>query len=571
MPSVRTSSPAKRGESVTSRISTNGIPKDDDQARFLGSHIHALEVLNQVGQRCVRPGNDFEGCLAVIVDAAITLTAAEKCTVQVWDNDIGALKLVAHRGFNRPFLQFFDLVSTQGSVCESAMSLRARVVVPDITYSKILAGTPSLRVLLEAGLRAVQSTPLISSSGALLGMISTHYTIPTDPPKWRLTLMDLLARQTADYLERKHAERALKTSEDDLRRFVNAVPTAIIRCSRDLRYLSANTACAEILGLPLDQIIGKRIIDVLGSEAFEAIRPRIERVLRGERVEYEGELPYRSPHGPRYVHVIYIPESNENGDVVGWISSVTDMTDFREAEQRLAKMEKLAAAGQLAASLAHEINNPLSAVTNCLYLLQQQNNGRQTTKDLLDLASNELARVGRIVSQSLSYYRVDDVAQKLDIALLIRDSMQIFHKKFHQANVQVKVKFSIVPAIVGYPDEMRQVIDNLFLNAVQSMPRGGALTIALHPSRWLSGMNGVRLTIADTGCGMTRTVQKNIFQPFFTTKTDKGTGLGLWVVKGILSKHGATIHVRSSNKPGKSGTIVSILCPTELSHVPAAP
>lgn len=534
---------------------------------FIGWEIHALELLNRVGQHCVRPGNHVDGCLAVIVEAAIALTNADKCTVQVFDDSIGALKLVAHRGFEQPFLEFFDVVTTQGSVCELAMKSRTRVVVPDVTTSELLAGTPSLEVLLDAKVRAVQSTPLISSSAMLLGMISTHYRIPTTPKGPQLTLMDLLARQTADYLERKQVERELIESEEELWRFVSAVPTGMTRCSRDLRYVAANPAYGVIAGLPLDRIIGKPIIEVMGVEAFETILPRIQRVLRGERVEYEEEVPF-SLHGRRYLHVVYVPEKDEQGEVAGWIASVTDMTEFRETRERLAKVERLAAAGQLAASLAHEINNPLSATMNCLYLLQNGNTDGQKARSLLDTASNELARVGRIVNQSLSYYRAGSVAQEIDMARVVRDSLQIFDEKFRHAGIQVTLKVGTVPMISGYPDEMRQVIDNLLLNAVEAMPKGGALAVALRSwPLWFSGTSGVRLTIADNGCGMTSTVQNKIFEPFFTTKAEKGTGLGLWVVKGILSKHGATIRLRSSSQPERAGTVVTILCPTKFGDI----
>ena len=199
--------------------------------------LNAMGQLNAVGQRCLRAGNDVQGALTDIVDAAIAFTGADKGNLQLFEPSDDGLKLAAHRGFDEPFLTFFDVVKTQAAVCESAMRSRTRVIIRDITHSEIFAGTPSLQVLLDARVRAVQSTPLISSSGALLGMISTHYAAPTEPTERQLALMDLLARQTADYLERKQAERALRASAEQLRQFVNAVPTGITRCSRELRYV----------------------------------------------------------------------------------------------------------------------------------------------------------------------------------------------------------------------------------------------------------------------------------------------------------------------------------------------
>jgi PAS domain S-box-containing protein len=539
--------------------------EQEEHEKQISAQLRAMETLNAVGQRCLTAGNNLEDSLAEFLEAAISLTGASMGNVQLFDASSDGLRLVAHRGFQEPFLKFFEVVSTQGSVCEMAMKKRARAIVSDVAGSEALAGTPAQKVLLEAGVRAVQSTPLISSSGNLLGMISTHYTIPTEPTGQQLALVDLLARQIADLLERKRAERALRASELQLRQFVNAVPTGIARRSRDLRYLDANPAYAAIFEIPLDQIVGRSTVDVLGREAWEIMRPAVERVLNGERVEYEAEVVPSGATGARFLHFVYTPERNEQGEVIGWISSVTDMTDFQQAKENLTKLEKLAAVGQLAATLAHEINNPLNSVVNCLYLLQTGAVGEETRITLIDSASAELARLARIVKQSLSYYRAGN-AEQVDLALLIRDSLQIFSRKFENAGIRVTEKVDSTPAILGFPDELRQVIDNLLLNAIEAMPKGGKLGVAVHScTLWRSGTSGVRVTIADTGSGMPADIQEKIFDPFFTTKTEKGTGLGLWVVKGILSKHGATVRVRSSSRPERTGTVFSFFCPTPAS------
>ena len=527
----------------------------------IDSQLHAMGLLNAVGQRCLTAGSDVETILGELVEAAIALTGAAKGNLQLFDPSCEGLKLAAHRGFDEPFLNFFDVVTTQTTVCELAMKLHHRVIISDVVKCEALAGAPSLPVLLKSGVRAVQSTPLISSSGNLLGIISTHYTVPTEPTGHQLTLLDLLARQAADFLERKQAERALHASEVQLRQLLNTVPTGIIRCSRDRRYLSANPAYAAIVGLPVDKIVGSSLIDVLGMEGWLTVRPSIERAIAGERVEYETEMTY-GVTGRRFLHVVYTPERNELGEVASWIASVTDITAFQEAKENLARLEKLAAAGQLAATLAHEINNPLNAVVNCLYLMQMGTIDDETKKIVIDSAAAELTRLGRIVNQSLSYYRVGTAEQKVDLALLVRDSLQIFSRKLENAGVKVIEKVHSAPAILGFSNELRQVIDNLLLNAIEAMPNGGAIGIVVRPSTdWRSGASGVRVTIADSGCGMPAAIREKVFEPFFTTKAEKGTGLGLWVVKGILSKHGASIRVRSSSRPDQAGTVISFLCP----------
>jgi PAS domain S-box-containing protein len=534
-----------------------------ERAQRSAAELEAMVRLQEVGMRCLQSGNDLKGSLNAILDAAISLTSAAKGTVQLLDLSSGALTLGAQQGFNRPFLDFFAVVNHCACASGTAMKTRERVIIEDVLESRIFSGTPSLQILLDAGVRAVQSTPLISSSDKLLGMISTHYAAPHRPGERELRLMDLLARQAADYLERKQAEEALTASSAELRRFLEAAPTGLIRLSRDLRCLSANSAYAEIAGLPLDQIVGRRIVEVIGEDGWETIRSYVERVLRGERVEYETLLPYPAA-GSRQLHVVYTPEK-DGQEVVGWVASVTDITEFKRVEKQLQEVEKMAAAGQLAASLAHEINNPLSAVINVLYLLGGRSHLDPTSTDLISIANNEIARVARIVRQSLSYYRVGMVAREVDLAALIEESLQVFRDKFQRAGIAINKKIRPGTRIIGFADEIRQVVDNLLVNSVEATPRGGRLALCVRQSRsWKNGSEpGARLTIADNGCGIPKVYLARVFEPFFTTKAEKGNGLGLWVVKGIVEKHGGSVRIRSTDVAARSGTIISIFWPKE--------
>ncbi|HKO19058.1 MAG TPA: ATP-binding protein, partial [Acidobacteriaceae bacterium] len=197
---------------------------------------------------------------------------------------------------------------------------------------------------------------------------------------------------------------------------------------------------------------------------------------------------------------------------------------IRTQEERLRKVEKLAAAGQLAASLAHEINNPLAAVTNALYILQTTSGLPADKTELIDIAANELARVSRIVKQSLSYYRVDKVPKEVDLAQILEESLRIFEEKFRKAGLQVGTRIQ-PQTILGFGDEIRQAIDNLLLNAIEASPKGGRLAVSLRWSRDRKDHRqpGVaRLTIADTGSGIPSDQLSRLFEPFFTTKAEKG-------------------------------------------------
>lgn len=373
----------------------------------------------------------------------------------------------------------------------------------------------------------------------------------------------LLGGKSIDITEKQRVEDALRTTSAQFQRFLETAPVGLIRCSRDMRYLAANPAYAEIVGLPLEQIVGRPMIEVMGTEAFMEIGPHVDRVLRGERVEYEALLPYSS--GARHVHMVWTPDMDGSNQIVGWIASVLDVTAAKRAEEHLHKVEKLAAAGQLAASLAHEINNPLSSVINALYLLKGQPALDEQAQFLVITAGTELQRVARIVKQSLSYYREGSTQQPVDLTALTEESLQVFSEKIRHAGLEVTKKLRPGTNIVSFADEVRQVIDNLLLNAIEASSDGGRLFVCVRPSRdWKNlAQMGARLTIADTGSGIARESIAKVFEPFFTTKPEKGTGLGLWVVRGILAKNGGWIRIRSRCQVSKSGTVVSILWPME--------
>jgi PAS domain S-box-containing protein len=372
----------------------------------------------------------------------------------------------------------------------------------------------------------------------------------------------LLGGKSFDITGQKKAEEKLKDLSAQLQRFLNTVPSGLARCGRDLRFRMVNPAYAQIVGLPVEQIIGRRVPDVIGARGWEIIQPYVERALRGERMEYQSELPFASG-GTRHIHVIYTPDTDSSGQVVGWVASITDITESKTIEAQLQKVEKLAAAGQLAASLAHEINNPLSSVTNALYLLSSSSDLDAPASRLVAMAESELARVARIVKQSLSYHRAGKAPRQLDLGAVVQESLQIFREKFHRYNIELTKKIAPETLITGFADEIRQVIDNLLLNALEATPSGGRVTVSVHRSRnWKSRREGVRLTIGDTGHGIPRQKLTSIFEPFFTTKDEKGTGLGLWVVSGIVAKHDGSIKVRSAASGDKSGTVISILWPS---------
>jgi PAS domain S-box-containing protein len=365
-----------------------------------------------------------------------------------------------------------------------------------------------------------------------------------------------------DITQRKEAERAVRESEERFRAIVETTPECVKLVTADgtLQHMNSSGLAMVEADQP-DMVIGKSVYDLIAPEHRERFREFNERICAGEKGSLEFDMiGLRGIR--RHMESHAAPLRNADGTVVQ-LAITRDVSERKRTEERLRKTEKMAAAGQLAASLAHEINNPLSSITNALYLLQHHSGIDGRAHDIVKLAGGELARMSRIVKQSLAYYRPGNEPQDVDLGATVEESLQVFGGKLERAGIRVGKK--ILPGywVVGFSDEIRQIIDNLLLNALEAMPNGGKLQVSVRPHQdWRHGKRKrVRLTIADSGSGISKENRSKIFEPFFTTKPEKGTGLGLWVVRGLVAKHDCSIRVRSSDRDGSSGTVISILWP----------
>jgi PAS domain S-box-containing protein len=240
-----------------------------------------------------------------------------------------------------------------------------------------------------------------------------------------------------------------------------------------------------------------------------------------------------------------------------------DITRQKLAEESLRKTEKLATAGRLAATIAHEINNPLASVTNLLYLLRSNASLDATGQEYLAVAEQELGRVTHISNQTLGFYRDTTAPVSLDLGKTLRDLVSLYRGKLSGKNIKVDVRCHPKAEIIALSGEIRQVFSNLIVNAIDAMNPGGTLQVQIRRSReWKNGgIVGARFTIADTGCGISSEQRKRLFEPFYTTKQDVGTGLGLWVTKQLIEKHGGSIKLRSNARPPRTGTVFSVFLP----------
>jgi signal transduction histidine kinase len=239
----------------------------------------------------------------------------------------------------------------------------------------------------------------------------------------------------------------------------------------------------------------------------------------------------------------------------GMAAFFRDITGRLKTEAQLRQTEKLAATGRMAASIAHEINNPLESVTNLLYLLGTDDALSPQSQNWVRAAESELQRVSEITTHMLRFHRQSTARAQVDLAEVLESVLMLFHGRIVQANVAVEKQFRAVRPLAAFAGELRQVFANLVGNAIDASGRGGRLILRV---READGGAGIRVTVADTGCGMDDEAKAKLFEPFFTTKGITGTGLGLWVSHELIRKHAGTVRVRSVQ--GR-GTVFAVSLP----------
>jgi signal transduction histidine kinase len=251
-----------------------------------------------------------------------------------------------------------------------------------------------------------------------------------------------------------------------------------------------------------------------------------------------------------------------DGSVSGVIALGVDVTETMKAEEALRQNEKLAATGRMAASIAHEINNPLESVTNLLYLLRHDSSLSDEARAWVSTAQSELLRVSQITTQTLKFYRQTTKPAQASIHEILDSAAALYERRLRSEETRLERRYSGPSEALVFEGELRQVVTNLLGNAVDAVPPGGRVLLRQRRATdWMSGRRGIRVTVADTGHGVPRELLVRIFDPFFSTKGSLGTGLGLWITREIVEKHKGRIRVRSSVRPGRSGAVFVLFLP----------
>ncbi|MFB3813338.1 MAG: PocR ligand-binding domain-containing protein [Terriglobales bacterium] len=378
-----------------------------------------------------------------------------------------------------------------------------------------------------------------------------------------------LARSLA---ERDALTESLRSREAHLRLALDAAKSGTWEWDLQTNQYTWSDEVWDLHGLPANSV--EPSYETWLASVHPADRKMAQRVNEeAARSSSDLMLEYRVKAGDsiRWLMARGRPVRDASGHLTRFVGIVMDVTERKRAEEALIRTEKLASVGRLAATIAHEINNPLSAVINTIYIARSQSDISRTVRTYLDLADEELKRITHITRQVLGFYRESANPTRISVQAVLNSAIDLLKGKIEAKGISVNTHYTAQHYVTGLPGELRQVFCNLLSNSVEAIDGNGAIRLRVSRScHFSTGQSCVRITVADNGKGIDDSVRPHIFEPFFTTKGATGTGLGLWVCKQLVEKHGGSIRIRSRAQHPRTGTVFSILLPAAAAAPAAA-
>ena len=380
-----------------------------------------------------------------------------------------------------------------------------------------------------------------------------------------LVLLALYIIREMDQREKHAAE--IRAREEWSRVTLSSIGDAVIATDKNGSVTYVNQIAEELTGIKLKDAKGQpihQVFPIFNEHTRKPVDNPVAKVLESGLImglanhtvlqRRDGELiPIEDSAAPIY---------DDNHQLLGVVMVFRDVTLEKQSQSVMRKAEKLAAAGRLAATMAHEINNPLEAVTNLIYIVRRTANLPDETQSYLAMAEQELDRVSHITRQTLGFYRDSSEPGPVEMRGVIESVLKIYDNKIRSKSVGLELELAECPAIFGLQGEMKQLIANLVSNAADAIGHGGKIRIVMAPATHKHS-SGVELKVEDNGPGISTEHRTHIFEPFFTTKKDVGTGLGLWVSKEIAERHGGHIEVSSGKESNLGGAVFTVFLPCD--------
>jgi PAS domain S-box-containing protein len=394
-------------------------------------------------------------------------------------------------------------------------------------------------------------SPILGADGKVLGV---------------LAICQDITREVAVAQELRKREEGMRASAKHLGELAAIVASSDdVILSKDLHgtITSWNNAATRIFGYSPEEMIGASILKLIPEHLHSDEKTILESIRAGRRIDHF-ETVRRAKDGRLIeVSLTVSPIKDEEGRVIGASKILRDVSSRKRIEQSLLQAEKIAATGRMAATIAHEVNNPLAAVMNLLYLLREKitdDEGRA----FLATAEDELGRVSHIAKQTLGYYREHAAASLASVSDIAEHALRIYEPRCGAAHITIRKSINPSTKIVVRRGEMMQVISNLIANSIYAMPDGGTLSLSVCDAS--STKNGIVLTIEDDGVGIRSQDLPKVFDAFFTTRTTVGTGIGLFIAKQFVEGHGGRISIESESESEKHGTTVRVFLPLHTAY-----
>jgi PAS domain S-box-containing protein len=365
--------------------------------------------------------------------------------------------------------------------------------------------------------------------------------------------------------EQRRAQEQIRASERRYRTLVELSPEAVV-VHLNGKIVYANAVALRLFGAKYrEELQGRKMLELVHTELHDLVRERIDDVESG------GTAPLRELRIVRLDGKEVSVEATAAG--IDWQGSAAvqsilrDITARKAAEALFVQTEKLASVGRMAASIAHEINNPLAAVMNTVYLARKTPEVPELAVQYLEIAEEELKRVSHITRQVLGFYRESSALKQVSVDSIMESALDLLQSKIRTKQAKIEKRYRGDLAINAVGGELRQVFSNLLVNSLECIGECGTVNLRITGgSCSRCGERLVRITVADNGSGIREAIRPRMFEALFTTKGDTGTGLGLWVSKQIVEKHGGTIRFRSRCTGEKTGTVFSIVLKAESHH-----
>jgi PAS domain S-box-containing protein len=370
-----------------------------------------------------------------------------------------------------------------------------------------------------------------------------------------------------ELLESERQRRLAAEREEWLHTTLHSIGDGVIVCDTQGMITLMNPVAETLTGWKEQEAKGRplaEVFQIVNEHTRQTVENPVEQVLHsGKIVGLANHTLLIARHGREAcIEDSAAPVRNTAGEITGIVLVFRDGTEQRSAQKALMRAEKLAAAGKLAASIAHEVNNPLEGLTNLLYLAGQSKDLEEVRHWLVQ-GQAVVDRLSHITRRTLGFYRENARASVYRPAEVVEEVLAFYVPEALSQNVRLEAQIRTQRETWGVPGELRQVLSNLLANSLDAMPDGGVIRLSISNAEdpRQMGKQGIRIVVADTGTGIPAALLRRVFEPFFTTKADTGTGLGLWVSKDLVEKQGGTLRVRSRTDGEKHGTVFSIFLP----------